>query len=129
MKCNYKLNDNEVLGLIILGIVIFFIFILPIIDNKNIQCTNKLKEKLSNIKNSKKLDTNICSKQCCNHTQWPIPSDAMTKEISDKEMEKYVGSNLSCNFGSGSGCLCVTKDDMNYLSNRGLNAGKDSCGI
>jgi hypothetical protein len=131
MKCESKLSDNKILGLIILGIIIFFTFILPIIDNKNKQCIDEINEKLTNITNitnTPKLDTNICSKQCCNHTQWPVPDDVKTKEISDKDMEKYIGTNLSCNFGSGSGCLCVTKDDFKYLANRGSNAGKDMCG-
>jgi hypothetical protein len=127
MESNFKLNNNHTLVLIILGIIIFFVFILPIIDNKNKQSINKIKESLSNTSEQLKLDKNICSKQCCKHVQWPVPHDAITKEISDKDMEKYIGTNLTCNLGSGSGCLCVTKDDFNYLSNRGSNAGKVMC--
>ena len=127
MESNFKLNNNHTLVLIILGIIIFFVFILPIIDNKNKQSIDKIKESLSNTSEQLKLDKNMCSKQCCKHVQWPVPHDATTKEISDKDMEKYIGTNLTCNLGSGSGCLCVTKDDFNYLSNRGSNAGKVMC--
>lgn len=127
MESNFKLNNNHTLVLIILGMIIFFIFILPMIDNENKQTANKIKESLSNTSEPLKLDNNICSKQCCKYVQWPVPHDATTKEISDKNMENYIGTNLSCNFGSGSGCLCVTKDDFNYLSSRGSNAGKEMC--
>ena len=130
MKCKSKLSDNEMLGLIIIGIIIFFTVILPIIDNKNKQSIDKINEQLTNQTNQvnrPKLETNMCSKQCCNHTQWPVPDDVKIKDMSDEEMGKYVPTNLSCNFGSGSGCLCVTKDDFKYLSNRGSNAGKDTC--
>jgi hypothetical protein len=42
--------------------------------------------------------------------------------VNENKKENYIGSNLSCNSGSGSGCLCVTKKDINYLSDRGFNA-------
>lgn len=128
MESNFKLNNNQTLVLVILGVVVFFVFILPMIDNNNKKATEKVKEGLANTPEPRKLDKNICSKQCCKHVQWPVPHDAKTKEIPDKELENYIGTNLSCNFGSGSGCLCVTKDDFNYLANRGSNAGKDMCG-
>lgn len=128
MKYNVKLNNNQILGLVILGAVVFFIFVLPIIDNNNKKETNKIKEDLINTPEIKQLDRNICSKQCCKHVQWPTPNDTITKEILDKDLKKYIGTNFSCNAGSGSGCLCMTKDDFNYLANRGSNAGKNMCG-
>jgi hypothetical protein len=128
MESELKLNNNQVLVMVILGAVIFFIFVLPLLDDKKNKEAKKLKEGLDNIPEIKKLDKNRCSKQCCKHVQWPVPHDAKTKEIPDKELENYIGTNLSCNFGEGSGCLCVTKDDFNYLSNRGSNAGKNMCG-
>lgn len=128
MESNLKLNDNQILVLVILGIVVFFVFILPLIDNKNKQATDKIKENLINTPEPIKLDKNICSPQCCKHTQWPVPHDAKNKDISDKELENYIGTNLTCNLGSGGGCLCVTKDDFNYLASRGSNAGKNMCG-
>ena len=124
MEPKFKLNDNQILVLVILGVIVFFVFILPIIDNNNKKDTDKVKEALINTPEPRKLDKNICSKQCCKHVQWSVPHDAKTKDISDKELENYIGTNLSCNFGSGSGCLCMTKDNFNYLANRGSNAGK-----
>ena len=112
------------LALIILGIVVFFVFILPIIDNRKKQAVDEIKEKLENT-SQKKLDKNMCSRQCCKFTQWPLPAELRSKELPDDS--KYVANNMSCNFGSGSGCLCVTKDDLNYLSNRGSNASTTMC--
>jgi hypothetical protein len=50
------------------------------------------------------------------------------KTIPDDQLKNYIGSNMSCNFGNGSGCLCVSKDDFNYLAERGGNSGSGMCG-
>jgi hypothetical protein len=110
-------DNNKILLYVILGAIIFFIFIMPMLDSN----LNKT-EGLDNTDNIKKLDLNMCSQLCCNQTQWPVahmPKNEKTKD--------FVGSNLSCNFGRGSGCLCVKKEDMNYLTDRGGNAGENIC--
>lgn len=116
MISDFKLSQNQVLTIVILGTVVFFVFILPLIDLKNKQELDKLKEGLTNVNDIPKLDLNRCSKQCCGQSNWPVPH-----MVKDEEMKNYVGSNFSCNLGSGSGCLCVSKDDVNYLSKRGNN--------
>ena len=35
MEPKFKLNDNQILVLVILGVIVFFVFILPVIDNNN----------------------------------------------------------------------------------------------
>jgi hypothetical protein len=120
-------NDAKTLGLVILFGVLFFIFILPLLNNKTKEESDKVKESLTNTNETRKIDMNRCSKQCCNHSQWPVPHDALTNEMSLNESEQYIGSNLSCNFGSGSGCVCFTKDDFNYLANRGSNSTNNTC--
>lgn len=122
-----KLNNNQILSLVILGAVVFFVFILPMIDRMRMNDSKQLKEGLADVKEITKIDTNRCSKQCCKQSQWPVPHDVKAKDMTDEELEKYIGSNFSCNFGSGSGCLCVTKDDFNMLANRGSNATKNMC--
>lgn len=124
-----KKSDNNVLVLVILGAVIFFVFIMPILDNKNSDDTNKLKEYLNNIEPIRKLDKNMCSRQCCKFSQWPVPSDLNEKTIPEDKLKDFIGSNMSCNFGSGSGCLCMSKDDFNYLANHGGNSTSSTCGI
>jgi hypothetical protein len=108
-------NNNKLMYAIIFG-VIFFMFILPEI-NKN-KCINS--ENMTSLINQeshkiKKLDTNKCSTDCCLHTQWPVP------HIPENTNSKYIGSNFMCNGNNGSGCLCVTKDDINYITHRALN--------
>ena len=63
-----------------------------------------------------KLDTNTCSKSCCKFTQWKLP-DELEQNINKNNY--IVPTNFSCNFGNGSGCVCMTKKNFNYLSNRG----------
>ena len=121
MESQIKKNNN-VLILVILGAIIFFIFIMPMIDRANISEESKLKENLNNTEPSVKLDKNMCSKQCCKFSQWPVPHDLNEKNIPEDQLKDYVGSNMSCNFGNGSGCLCVTKDDLNYLASHGGNS-------
>lgn len=91
-------------------IILVLIIIIFIFNNYNIN----IQEKLNNVENNdiKKIDQNICSKSCCNYNQYGK---------NDKKDNKYVSSNFFCNYGQGSGCLCVSKDDLNYLSSRGNN--------
>ena len=128
MDSLFKKSDNNILVLVILGAIIFFVFIMPMLDNKNSDETNKLKEHLNNIEPITKLDKNMCSRQCCKFSQWPVPSDLNETTIPEDKLKDFIGSNMSCNFGNGSGCLCVSKDDFNYLSNRGGNSGTTMCG-
>lgn len=68
------------------------------------------------------IDTNKCGPECCKQTQWPVPF-----ELGPKADSEYVGSNMSCNYGSGSGCVCLKKNDFDYLSSRGNNTASDKC--
>jgi hypothetical protein len=125
MESVYRKECNKTLLYVILGAIIFFIFILPKIDSMNQEESKRLTEKLENIEENAdivKIDKNMCSRQCCKQTQWPLPKELMETDMTEEEIKKYIGSNLSCNFGSGNGCLCVSQDDYNYLANRGNNA-------
>lgn len=106
-------TSNNCTMIIIIAALLFFFVILPMLDKKN-------KEDMTNLENTMKLDTRMCSKECCNHTQWPVPHDTRSKEMKGK----YTGSNLTCE----SGCLCVEQKDLDMLSQRGSNAGKSMCG-
>ena len=109
-------NENNIVLYSVITAVVFFIFILPCLEQKYIQEEEEFKETMtsSKLNNIRKLDTNKCSKDCCLHTQWPVP------HIPTRKPGKYVASNFMCN-GNGSGCLCVTKKDKTYLSRRGHN--------
>ena len=124
MESQFKKSNNNVLTLVILGAIIFFVFIMPMLDRANASEESKLKEQLNNTNTEPtiKIDKNMCSKQCCKFSQWPVPTDLIEKTIPEDQLKNYVGSNLSCNFGNGSGCVCVTKDDLNYLSSNGGNS-------
>jgi len=125
--------DNKVLLYVIIGAFVFFTFIMPDVDKKHKDIRTRVKERLENIsmskplQNSDKLDLNMCSKQCCKFTQWPVSGDAMGGPIPKEQLDKYIGSNYSCNGGSGSGCLCVSKESLEPLINRGSNSGSSMC--
>jgi hypothetical protein len=125
--------DNKVLLYVIIGAYVFFTFIMPNVDKKHKDIPTRIKERLDNIsmdralQPSDKLDLNMCSKQCCKFTQWPVPGDAMGGPIPKEKLDKFIGSNYSCNSGSGSGCLCVSKESLEPLINRGGNSGSSLC--
>jgi len=74
----------------------------------------KIIEHLNNtIPNNMKIDLNPCSQSCCKQTQWLPPF------INNNISSEYIGSNFSCNFGNGSGCVCFTKENSKFLENRG----------
>ena len=128
MQNQKKINSNLILAIVLLGSILFYLFVLPSLQCKQEKDLNKVKEKFVNSSNViRKLDQNMCSKQCCNHSQWPVPHDAKSGPIPKDKLKNYIGTNLTCNYGNGSGCLCVTKDDFNYLANRGGNSGNNMC--
>ena len=89
---------------------------MPIFDSYYNTNINNIKEKLENISTGiKKIDTNKCSRNCCKFTQWKLPNELIDLSTN---INNYIPTNMSCNFGNGSGCLCVTNDDYNYLANR-----------
>jgi hypothetical protein len=127
MDCNCKV-------LLYTGIcaVIFFLVVLPMLDENDRQQNLKLKEHMNQILNPQyelnnppkddinKLDQKICSTSCCKHTQW-LPSD-MNDEKNKNINENYIASNLSCNNGTGGGCLCLKKEDIQMLQNKAGNS-------
>ena len=115
-------NKNILLGVVI-GAVVFFVVVLPLIDKQNKKEIKQVKEKLENATGSLgKLDLRRCSRDCCKYTQWPVKHNVVSGEIPQKELDTYVSNNFGCTWGQGSGCVCTTKEDLNYLSSRGGNS-------
>jgi hypothetical protein len=125
-----KITDKKLLFILIFICIVFFVFILPMLDNKNMTEQFELQEQFENI-GIVKIDQNICSRQCCKFTQWPVPFNTQDP-TSSNDSGNYIGSNLSCNYGqTGGGCVCYTKSDNDYLANHGQDskfnvAGKSS---
>ena len=114
-----KISDPKLLFILICICIMFFVFILPMLDNKNISEKFELQEQFDNL-NIGKIDKNICSRQCCKFTQWPIPFNTQDPGSSNKDLGNYIGSNFTCNYGqTGGGCVCYQKSDNDYLANRG----------
>lgn len=97
------MKNNNIIIYSIIFILFFIIF-----NYNNIEKLNNTNSEII------KLDTNICSKNCCNFTQW-LPEHMKNKNLNSN----YLPSNYSCNFGSNSGCVCVTKDDKEFIENHG----------
>jgi hypothetical protein len=121
-----KNKNNVALLLIIIGAIIFFVFIMPMVDkNDNEEIKEKFDSSNASIAlvntNVVKIDNNKCSRDCCGLSQWPVPDELLPKSIPKDELKEYIPTNFSCNFGNntGSGCVCMTKSDSNYLTNRG----------
>lgn len=107
-----------------------------VLKYKNTKQNKKTKEGLANLNDlttqntndNMKLDRNKCSKQCCKHIQWTLPNELKTPDMANEKFKNYQSSNYSCNFGEGSGCLCISKDNINALVSRGANTNNNTCG-
>ena len=122
------LNNKMIVFVLIVGITMFVI--------SNTCSYENFLEKLTNVDNqpkprypdpAPKIDLNKCSRQCCSQTQWPLPQELQVNDMTPEEASKYMPNNFSCNFGESSGCLCLTKDNYNYLSSRGNNTNNKPC--
>ncbi|ADO67369.1 hypothetical protein crov335 [Cafeteria roenbergensis virus] len=91
---------------VIAGLLLFYLYVMPTLKEKMASLTENT--------NIVKMDQNTCSRSCCKHSQWPVP------HLTNDDTE-HIGTNLMCNNGDGGGCVCVTEDDLRYVSSRGEN--------
>jgi hypothetical protein len=115
-----KLSNKDTFIILVLVGAFFFLFFMPSLDkiNKEEQIDNFTSLLTSN--NDNKIDKNMCSIHCCKHVQWPVLFNTNDPNVKPDLFKNYIGSNLSCNNGpTGGGCVCVTKENYEYLSNRG----------
>jgi hypothetical protein len=116
-------DNNKILLYGIIVAVVFFVFIMPLIEKCYNAEKHELVEKLENLMNPIKLDTNKCSRSCCVNSGWEYPKELQPKDMTAEELKNYIPTNFSCNLGSntGGGCVCVSKDDYEVLGSRGSN--------
>jgi hypothetical protein len=68
------------------------------------------------------LNYNVCSKSCCG-PQYPPPFGLEEDEYVAKHKGDFVPNDYMCNNAwNNSGCVCMTKDQREYISSRGHNA-------
>lgn len=106
---NLSRTDIILVGIIV-GLI-FYLYVMPTIKENMTEVEGDTKSVL-------KVDTNSCSRDCCKHSQWPVPHQTNN----DKD---HVSTNLMCNAGNGGGCVCLNKNEFEYLSSRAEN-GLDS---
>uniref|UniRef100_A0A6C0D9I1 Uncharacterized protein n=1 Tax=viral metagenome TaxID=1070528 RepID=A0A6C0D9I1_9ZZZZ len=117
---NQNLSDDRLLIILICIAIVFFVLILPKLEKQSMAEYNSVYENFNNItKDLPMIDQHICSAQCCKFVQWPIPFN--NEPLGSKEnLSNYIGSNMTCNNGqSGGGCVCIQKNDYDYLANHG----------
>lgn len=67
------------------------------------------------------IQHNLCSKSCCSE-QYPTPFKLQYDGDVCLNKDKYVPSQIMCNNPyQDSGCLCMTHDQAQFLTNRGNN--------
>lgn len=68
------------------------------------------------------LNYNLCSKSCCSE-QWPTPFKLPYDKFICGNKDKFMPSPYMCNNAwQDSGCVCLTKKQSNFLTERGTNA-------
>tara|TARA_X000000950_G_scaffold192834_1_gene232594 strand:+ start:1027 stop:1377 length:351 start_codon:yes stop_codon:yes gene_type:complete len=106
-------QNNMLLLILLAGILIYMM------------CSNS-KESFnsgSGLRNCYKMDTNMCSPDCCGK-QWPV-SFNLKRDPRIKKGElgsKYIPTNMSCTGKRGSGCVCADRKQYKFLTHRGNNA-------
>ena len=107
-------ENKNTLVYVLIAVVVFYLL------------SNKMNESFnggSNLKGCYKMDTNMCSPDCCGK-QWPLSFD-LKKDPRIKEGElgtKYIPTNMTCSGKMGTGCVCADKKQYTFLSKRGNNA-------
>ena len=67
------------------------------------------------------LISSFCSKSCCTD-QYPLPFEMPDDKLIKNSGIKYVQTNYTCNNGfQDTGCLCMTKEQSDFLKSRGRN--------
>ena len=67
------------------------------------------------------LNYAMCSKSCCS-AQYPPPFETEKDIVVDELSGVFVPNSYACNNAwQNSGCLCMTKDQRNFLTTRGGN--------
>ena len=65
---------------------------------------------------------NMCSKSCCS-TQYPPPFGLPVDPLVCGSKKEFLPSSYTCNNGwQDSGCLCMSKEQSEFLNSRGNNA-------
>lgn len=114
--------NNFLIYAVVIALV-FFLFIMPMLEASHNKEKNEIVEKLENVMIPLRIDTNKCSRSCCVNSGWPLPKELTEKDMSADELKNYIPTNLSCNLGSnnGGGCVCVKKEDYEILGSRAGN--------
>tara|TARA_Y200000002_G_scaffold271749_1_gene226285 strand:- start:1244 stop:1570 length:327 start_codon:yes stop_codon:yes gene_type:complete len=106
-------ENKNTLVYVLLAIVVFFLI------------SNKMKESFnsgSNLSGCYKMDTNMCSPDCCGK-QWPLSFDLKKDPRIGNELgKKYIATNMTCTGKMGTGCVCADPKQYEFLSMRGNNA-------
>ena len=120
-----KNEKNQIFIFSTLMAVVFFFVIMPWIANCYSEDKKKIREDLENILNKAiyPIDTNKCSRSCCKNSGWPYPDEVLENDIDEKELKTYVPNNFTCSDGPNNkaGCLCLTQNNLNYLTNKAGN--------
>lgn len=67
------------------------------------------------------MNSNQCSIACCSD-QWPVPFKMPVDKTLCESNDEFVPTSYFCNNGwQNSGCLCMTKQQSEFLNARGSN--------
>ena len=126
-----KNNEKIFLFFFLIGIILFILALIykSYYDQKYGEHFNSIQNNLNyNFENIAtdipvvKIDQNVCSKQCCKFNVWPTPFDTTNPNVDPTFMNQFIGTNLSCGNGpDNGGCVCMTKNNFNYIANHGQN--------
>ena len=113
---NSLFNDNKMIWIIAVVCVILFV------------AMHNPMERFS-LPDKYKLDyVRTCSTDCCSSSQYLGDVDTVVDPDIQAKLQngELIGTNMMCDGISGSGCICATPDQYQFMGARGNN-GVSSC--
>lgn len=110
------MDQKNMILYVVLAVIVYMLIKNPIMNREHMFGG-------SGLNSSYKIDTNICSPDCCG-SQWPV---SFVKKQDDRIKTneigtKYLPTNMTCSGLKGRGCVCADKEQYKFLKTRGNNS-------
>jgi len=98
-----NINSKQLLLLASLAVLVYMsmVYFLPSLAKEGF---------INSVGKQYKVDEAMCRQECCAE-QWPASG----------KKSKYAATNLTCTGNNGTGCVCLSKEQVNFLASRGGN--------
>jgi len=113
-------NSNYTLGVVFALVVAYFFVLDPILRKQQFFLNERFEQQIGTlVPDNRQIYRAKCSPSCCSRAG-SMPR--VTHDNSGPVDPNLVPSTLKCIGDEGAGCVCLTKDQVNFFGNRGGNS-------